>query len=89
MATDAEAKTCQWTNQATALAEFAEFTGKTQSASHIKPLHWYVACRLVLEGGFDPDDRATHRCSAMIPRSVRVGSAPFSADLRPKTWTSW
>ena len=56
MATDAEAKTCQWTNQATALAEFAEFTGKTQSASHIKPLHWYVACRLVLEGGFDPDD---------------------------------
>lgn len=48
MATDAEAKTCQWTNQATALAEFAEFTGKTQSASHIKPLHWYVACRLVL-----------------------------------------
>ena len=101
MPTDAEAKTCQWTNQATALAEFAEFTGKTQSASHIKPLHWLVACRLVLEvvstqmtsyrgrlSGLSAD-RATHRCSAMIPRSVRVGSAPFSADLRPKTWTSW
>ncbi len=56
MPTDLEAKTCQWTNEAQALAAFAEFTGKTQSASHIKPLHWYVACRLVLEGGFDPDD---------------------------------
>lgn len=56
MPSDLEAKTCQWTNQAEALAAFAEFTGKTQSASHIKPLHWYVACRLVIEGGFDPDD---------------------------------
>jgi len=53
---DLEAKTCQWTTQAEALAAFAEFTGKTQSASHIKPLHWYVASRLVVEGGFDPQD---------------------------------
>lgn len=53
---DWDAKTCQWTTQADALAVFAEFTGKTQSAQHIKPLHWYVACRLVIEGGFDPDD---------------------------------
>ena len=29
---------------------------KHQSAGHIKPLHWYVACRLVLEGGFLPGD---------------------------------
>lgn len=56
MPTDTESKICQWTNQASALSAFAEFTGKTQSASHIKPLHWYVACRLVVEGGFDPDD---------------------------------
>ncbi len=67
-----EAKTCQWTNQTDALAAFAEFTGKTQSASHIKPLHWYVACRLVIEGGFDPDD--------VVPRPpfkvVRSGHAP-------------
>ena len=47
---------CRWTTQAEALRAFAEFTGKTQSANHIKPLHWYVACRLVLEGGFHPDD---------------------------------
>ena len=26
-----------------------------QSARHIKRMHWYVACRLVLEGGFDPE----------------------------------
>jgi hypothetical protein len=56
------------------LAAFGEFTGKTQSASHIKPLHWYVACRLVLEGGFDPDD--------IVPRPPfkverRAGRAPL------------
>lgn len=47
---------CRWVNRDQALGEFAGFTGKTQSASHIKPLHWYVACRLVVEGGFHPDD---------------------------------
>lgn len=74
MPSNLEAKTCQWTNQAEALAAFAEFTGKTQSASHIKPLHWYVACRLVIEGGFDPDD--------IVPRPPfrvkrRSGKAPI------------
>jgi hypothetical protein len=48
-------KPCEWTTQKQAFAAFAGFTEKTQSAGHIKPLHWYVACRLVLEGGFDPD----------------------------------
>lgn len=70
---DLEAKTCQWTTQADALAVFGEFTGKTQSANHIKPLHWFVACRLVIEGGFDPDD--------VVPRPPfrverRSGKAP-------------
>lgn len=71
MPSNLEAKTCQWTNQSDALAAFAEFMGKTQSASHIKPLHWYVACRLVIEGGFDPDDivpRPPFRKSA-VPES--------------------
>jgi hypothetical protein len=27
-----------------------------QSSAHIKPLHWYVASRLVIEGGFRPDE---------------------------------
>lgn len=49
-------KPCEWTTQEQAFAGFAGFNEKTQSAGHIKPLHWYVACRLVVEGGFDPDD---------------------------------
>ena len=48
-------KPCEWTTQKQAFAAFAGFAEKTQSAGHIKPLHWYVACRLVLEGGFNPD----------------------------------
>lgn len=47
--------TCQWLGIQEALRVFAEAKG-TQSAEHIKPLHWYVASRLVIEGGFHPDD---------------------------------
>lgn len=67
------ANVCRWTTQADALKAFAGFTGKTQSASHIKPLHWYVAGRLVLEGGFDPDD-VTPRPPFRVDR--KVGRAP-------------
>jgi hypothetical protein len=34
---------------------FAQPEGRTQSAGHIRPMHWYVACRLVIEGGFNPE----------------------------------
>jgi hypothetical protein len=54
------------------LREFADFTGKTESAAHIKPLHWYVACRLVVEGGFQPDD--------IVPRP------PFATLKRGDSW---
>ena len=47
---------CRWINLREALQHFGTYSGATQSQQHIKPLHWYVACRLVLEGGFDPDD---------------------------------
>ena len=47
---------CEWVSRGSALAHFVEFTGSTQSQRHIRPLHWYVACRLVVEGGFDPDE---------------------------------
>jgi hypothetical protein len=47
---------CQWVDLHHALHHFATYAGPTQSQQHIKPLHWYVACRLVLEGGFHPDD---------------------------------
>lgn len=64
----ADAKVCQWINLREALHHFGTYTGLTQSQQHIKPLHWYVACRLVLEGGFHPDD--------ITPRP------PFSVTLR-------
>ena len=51
---------CQWMDLHGALHHFATYTGPTQSQQHIKPLHWYVACRLVLEGGFSPDDIVPH-----------------------------
>jgi hypothetical protein len=47
---------CRWVSLRDALRHFGTFTGATQSQSHIRPLHWYVATRLVLEGGFHPDD---------------------------------
>lgn len=43
-------------NRLHAFRHFAEFQGKTQSQLHIKPLHEYVTCRLVLEGGFSPSE---------------------------------
>ena len=49
-------RVCQWVNQADALEHFVRYDGPTQSQQHIKRLHWYVACRLVLEGGFNPDE---------------------------------
>lgn len=49
-------RTCQWVNRDDALRHFATYGGRTQSQQHIKPLHWYVACRLVLQGGFHPDE---------------------------------
>jgi hypothetical protein len=47
---------CQWISARDAFKGFATHVGGTQSAKHIKPLHWYIACRLVLQGGFHPDD---------------------------------
>ncbi len=47
---------CQWIDLQEALREFALATHGTTSQRHIKPLHWYIACRLCLEGGFHPDE---------------------------------
>jgi len=63
---------CQWVDQNSALTTFATYTGATQSQAHIKPLHWYVACRLVLEGGFLPEE--------ITPRP------PFTARKRQGWW---
>jgi hypothetical protein len=42
-----------------ALQEFVTVEG-TQAQAHIKPLHQYVTVRLVLEGGFPPDEITPH-----------------------------
>lgn len=47
---------CRWISLDDALLGFAYPAGRTQSQVHIRPLHWYVACRLVVEGGFLPDE---------------------------------
>ena len=46
---------CKWISESEAMRNFALFEGQTQSQRHIKPLHWYIACRLVLEGGIRPE----------------------------------
>jgi hypothetical protein len=42
-----------------ALKHFA-VTSETQGQAHIKPMHQYIAVRLVLEGGFLPDEITPH-----------------------------
>ena len=61
-------RVCQWVNLRQALHHFATYTGPTQSQQHIKPLHWYVACRLVLEGGFHPDNITPRPPFAVVTR---------------------
>jgi hypothetical protein len=47
---------CQWQTLTEALSVFALNAAGHQGSGHIRPLHWYVACRLVIEGGFHPSD---------------------------------
>lgn len=56
MAKAKQANRCQWIGLSEALDAFVSVPGKSQSQAHIRPLHWHVACRLVVEGGFHPDD---------------------------------
>lgn len=51
-----EVQKCRWIGSSEAFRSFASSSDSTESAGHIRPLHWYVACRLVLEGGFHPDE---------------------------------
>jgi hypothetical protein len=48
-------ETCEWLTIGDALSSFVLAQPSHQSARHIRRVHWYVACRLVIEGGFDPD----------------------------------
>lgn len=46
---------CEWLTLRDALKAFVLALPSHQSARHIRRMHWYVACRLVVEGGFHPD----------------------------------
>jgi hypothetical protein len=61
---------CEWVSLRSALAHFANYAGAVQSQEHTKPLHWYVACRLVLEGGFMPEE-ITPRPPFVVERTGR------------------
>jgi hypothetical protein len=66
-------KGCEWISRADAFRRFAGHKGGTQSAQHIKPLHWYIACRLVLEGGFDPEHIRPHPPFVVTPGTRKTG----------------
>ena len=72
MPNDKEPPKCQWLTMNQALTTFVANVSGHQSSEHIKPLHWYVACRLVIEGGFRPDE--------VRPRP------PFDIKKRGKRW---
>ncbi len=62
---------CEWISQIDAFRRFATHSGGVESAKHIKPLHWYIACRLVLEGGFDPEHIIPHPPFRVTRHSIR------------------
>lgn len=51
---------CHWLGTEETFHHLATSQEKTQSQNIVKPLHWYIACRLVIEGGFQPDEIKPH-----------------------------
>ena len=78
---------CEWLSLRTALARFVTFGGATQSQRHIKPLHWYVACRLVVEGGFEPDEIPipAARCGSSDSSMRSIASTTSGSSTRRRT----
>lgn len=56
----ADHRRCEWLTLQQALDRFVLNVTGTQGQDHIRPLHHYVACRLVVEGGFAPGDITPH-----------------------------
>ena len=65
-------KRCHWSGARETFHHLATSDESTQSQKVVKPLHWYIACRLVIEGGFLPDEIKPH--------------PPFKAVLKDKRW---
>jgi len=51
-----ETSRCEWLTLGQALKAFVLNASGHQGQGHIRPLHYYVASRLVVEGGFHPDE---------------------------------
>ena len=51
-----ESSRCEWLTLGQALEAFVLNASGHQGQGHIRPLHYYVASRLVVEGGFHPDE---------------------------------
>ena len=68
----ADWRRCHWRGAEETFLHLATSTEMTQSQRVVKPLHWYIACRLVIEGGFLPEE--------IKPRP------PFSAIKRGSRW---
>lgn len=49
-------KACHWRGASETFRHLAVSKEKTQTQNVVKPLHWYIACRLVIEGGFFPNE---------------------------------
>ncbi len=76
MTTTEKAEACRWVGLTEALTAFVLAESGTQGQRHIKPMHWYTACRLVIEGGFDPD-RITPRPPFRIRRRGRANELHY------------
>ncbi len=65
-------KVCHWLGAEETFRHLATSKESTQSQKVVKPLHWHIACRLVVEGGFLPDQITPH--------------PPFTAERRGTRW---
>lgn len=85
-----------WVTLNDALTTFVRAEHGTQGQRHIRPLHWHVACRLVLEGGFHPDEIVPRppfavqtKGRALLleydPKSQRPGERTILGGLKTKT----
>lgn len=63
---------CHWRGAEETFRHLAVSNEKTETKNVVKPLHWYIACRLVIEGGFLPHEIKPH--------------PPFTAERKRRRW---
>ena len=68
---EADWKICHWRGTAETFHHIATSKEKTQSQNVIKPIHWYIACRLVIEGGFLPNEIKPHPPFTAVKKGTR------------------